>query len=113
VSDAVQWLAARLPAPPVALADRIVAAVRATEAAYRAPGASRTLPTLLGDAGVDLLRSTLRHSGDDVALDLLAADALLTYACEAAAELGDEALARLHEELSPARFAALLEANRE
>lgn len=64
----------------------------------------------LADAGLAALS---RVSGAmperSTAADLLAADALLTYACEAAAEAGAERLDRLIERLDHARFAALLE----
>ncbi len=45
------------------------------------------------------------------AIDLLAADALLTYACEAAAEEGPEALDRFTGSLDFRRFEMLLEPN--
>jgi hypothetical protein len=114
VSDAANWLASRAAAAPPALRARISAAMRAAESRVDVGDAVRvspSLPNLLAEAGLERLRYSLRHPQEaDAALDLLAADALLTYACEAAAELGEEALARLQTELSPARFAALLDA---
>jgi hypothetical protein len=55
----------------------------------------------------------LRNAGAEgdqrsTANELLAADALLTYACEAAAEEGIDALDRLTDELAVERFEALL-----
>lgn len=76
------WLHARVPAPPAALASRIRELV---DAVPRAPGAPHA--DVLLDAGQTLLRQLLgadrtsRHG----AIDLLAADALVTYAFEAAA----------------------------
>ena len=49
--------------------------------------------------------SLASDGGRDVAIDLLAADALLTHACEAAAEAGPEALERLLDAVSPASLA--------
>jgi hypothetical protein len=50
---------------------------------------SETLPEHLADAGVALLRRVLSHpeGGRELALDLLTADALVTYAFEAQAEI--------------------------
>ena len=93
------WLAAREPAPPPALLARMrdtlgIAADRDATDAHEALLASGTalLERLLGDG----------DEGRGTALDLLAADALVTYAFEAAAEdattlasRADAALARL------------------
>jgi hypothetical protein len=96
-----QWLDARRPAPPAALRDRMVeamAAMPATEsmaAAGPAPDADTLdLPAALAGCALHIFASTL-HKWDDRAgaLDLLAADALLTYAFEAAAEQGGSAVA--------------------
>ncbi|MGH7448341.1 MAG: hypothetical protein ACRELT_12315 [Longimicrobiales bacterium] len=69
------------------------------------------------DALADAARSCLRDAlaaGDDraAALHLLAADALITYACEAAADDGPEALAALAEAWSAERLAYLVEAGK-
>ena len=77
------WLAAHSEQPPVALRARLDGILNAPSATPDAPVA----PALL-DAGQTLL-STILGSGStqrDAALDLLAADALVTYAFEAAAE---------------------------
>ena len=71
------WLATRTPAAPPELARRL-AEIVGTEAMEGA-GAN-----LLLERGVTALRSAL--SEPDGALDLLAADALITYAMEAATE---------------------------
>ena len=76
------WLSTREPAPPRRLAARIELAIRA-EAARPTAEASESL--------LEACESLLRHvverpaAGRESALDLLAADALATYAFEAAA----------------------------
>lgn len=104
--DAAGWLEERGAAAPGTLYARMRAAVAAAADA-RAGGA---VPAVLAGAGVDRLRAVLRSGQDrSVAADLLAADALLTAACEAAAERGPAALTTLLDAHGPARFAALLE----
>ena len=78
-----RWLDARAPAPPAALRDRIDAALgddltRESTDVFEAclAAAERLVRTLLGE------NATSRDS----ALDLLAADALVTYAFEASSE---------------------------
>jgi hypothetical protein len=67
------------------------------------------LPSQLGEAALVCLRAALRRADDRAAaLDLLAADALLTYGCEAAAEQEDGAVTRFAESYGPARLARLL-----
>ncbi|MEX0907263.1 MAG: hypothetical protein WD054_02950, partial [Gemmatimonadota bacterium] len=69
-----------------ALQVRMEEAVRELDTA-----AGATLPHVLGEAALACLRAVVPHCDDRAAaLDLLAADALLTYACEVAA--GDAAL---------------------
>jgi len=78
-----EWLAARTPAPPDNLADHL----RRTLGPALAREADEAVVACL-DAAVGLLTS-LRDdpdAGRERALDLLAADALVTYAFEAAAE---------------------------
>lgn len=75
--------------------------------------AEATVPALvaaLGEAAVDRLRIAL-EGGDDraAAYDLLAGDALLTYAFEAAADAGPDAVAACARAFGPARLAELLE----
>ena len=77
------WMAAHGEQPPAALRERLQALVVATPCADGAPVSG----ALLG-AGQALL-ATILHSGTtqrDAALDLLTADALVTYAFEAAAD---------------------------
>lgn len=65
---------------------------------------------LLAEASLVCLRAVLSAVPPKraAALDLLAADALLTYACEAAAEEGATALEALARDYGPAKLAALL-----
>jgi len=97
------WLAARTPAPPDALRERVAALVRSEELLA---GGGATAAELLVRAAERTLRALLR--GDprrrECALDLLAADALVTYGFEAAADapatiepLAHGAMARLSE----------------
>jgi hypothetical protein len=97
-----EWLAERRPPPPPALRTRIAALVGASLARDAADtmgvcldAAERLLETLLaGD-------STTRRS----ALDLLTADALVTYAFEAAGETPGDLVARAADAM--ARIAAI------
>ena len=77
-----QWLEEREPAPPSALASRLGAAVAPFDA-QEAPGADAML-----SAAEALLEELLRGGSlmRGAALDLLAVDALVTYAFEAASE---------------------------
>jgi hypothetical protein len=77
-----RWLDERDPPPPPALAARVRAAVDSPTAPASA------IPTAALDAGVETLAAVL-DEGDATrasAIDLLAADALVTYAFEAAAQ---------------------------
>jgi hypothetical protein len=76
------WLADRTPAPPARLARRIEQAL-----GERVHGDVASAPELCVDAAADLLRDLLVRSatGRESALELLAVDALVTYAFEAAA----------------------------
>jgi hypothetical protein len=123
-TDLDRWLDDRRPAPPPSLRRALESAVTrwASEAdasvAEPAHGAAAGLAAgrvaeRLADAGLAVLgRIAAEPSTRGAALDLLAADALLTYACEAAAEAeahGDAgAVARLTDRLAPGRFDALL-----
>ena len=79
------WLASRTPSPPPRLAARLVAAVPASESPH-----SNDIPGSLIAAAAAILEETVDQPGNErngtAALDLLAADALITYAVEAAAE---------------------------
>lgn len=73
-----EWLATRKPEPPPKLAERLAEIVG--DEAF--DGASTA--DVLIERGIQTLRTAL--SDRDGALDLLAADALITYAMEAAAD---------------------------
>lgn len=105
MSDAARaWLAGRMPAPPAPLRERLEDALaRADDAAG--------VPAVLAEAALARLHDALAL-GDDraAAFELLAADALLTYAFEAAAELGVDTVEALAEAYGPARLATLIAA---
>ncbi len=83
---------------------------RAVAAAMeRAPGGVTAVPERLAEVGLGALSRALGGTNRSAATDLLVADALLTYACEAAAEAGPAALDRLTGALDLTRFATLLE----
>lgn len=78
------WLDARRPAPPPTLRAHLDRRVTPAPAG----GGEGALPDHLAAAGRDLLQRVRSHpaAGRELALDLLAADALVTYAFEAQAE---------------------------
>jgi hypothetical protein len=96
------WLDARRPAPPAELRARVDAALGATLHGDRGDPATACL-----DAAERLVRDLVRENATsrNSALDLLAADALVTYAFEAASERPAELPARAREAMI--RFAAL------
>lgn len=106
---ALDWLEQRQPTPPPALLERMAEAVGAAGASAAASSDVPPIPAVLGTAALDRLRVVLQGPGDRAAaLDLLAADALLTYAFEAAAEIGPEALEATARAFGPDRLATLL-----
>lgn len=129
MSSVLEWLGDRRPEPPDDLAARVLEAVRGSSVAAAgggrdAPDGAVTTapatgvgaedsesdrerrPTLLTAAARARLAEALAHPGRvrDSAFELLVADALLTYACEAALESERplEALTRLLEVGRPA-----------
>ena len=92
--DVVRWLDARRPAPPAALRRRLAGAVEQLPPAPDSP-----LPDYLATLGRHLLSAVTADAaaGRDRALDLLAADALVTYAFEAQADADVAGLATLAE----------------
>lgn len=96
------WLRARTPAPPEPLLTRMGSALRET-------GPGLPLPAALAAAALPRLQAAIAL-GDAraAAYDLLAADALLSYAFEAAAELGLESVSAVAETYGPARIAPLI-----
>lgn len=86
--DLLAWLDQREPAPPSALRARLDRAV---------DDGPELLPEHLARLGRALLAQVAARpaAGRELALDLLAADAFVTYAFEAQAEAGVADLARL------------------
>lgn len=79
MSTAAEWLRARLPRAPEPLVQRMIDALPAGDAA---------VPDALAAGALALYEATVRGAGGrEDALPLLAADALLTHAFEAQAEL--------------------------
>lgn len=89
-TELAAWLDTRRPAPPAALRARLDAALA------DGPG---SLPVRLATLGRELLERVAARpaGGRELALDLLAADALITYAFEAQAEADVAGLAPLAE----------------
>jgi hypothetical protein len=80
------WLAARVPNRPAALAERMSSLVAACPADALAADASMAAAMgTLGTFAVSRVNETT-DATPDLALELLAADAFVTYAFEAAAE---------------------------
>jgi hypothetical protein len=86
--DVVAWLDTRVPAPPGALRARLERMI---------DDSPEPLPEHLARLGRDLLDRVARNpeQGRELALDLLAADAFVTYAFEAQTEAGVQELAPL------------------
>lgn len=103
MSDAVHWLETRHPDAPAALAERMRTALEGVAE----PGVP--VWRVLAEAAMDRLGAALpAAAGRGGALDLLTADALLTHACEAAAEEGPEALQALTRGYGARRLMMLL-----
>jgi len=83
------WLAARQPEPPADLAAKLAQCVDAAPEAVLAGG---SVPEVIGALGTWLLQSVVerQRTAHDTAMDLLAADAFVTYAFEAASEEGTD-----------------------
>jgi hypothetical protein len=77
-----EWLAARAPSAPDVLANRL----------RDLAGTKQCLEGDLPQSLIEIASAAFSHLDDsrDSALELLAADALITYAMEAAAELGND-----------------------
>jgi hypothetical protein len=111
--DARAWLAGRRAGVPPALHARMIAALDEAldDGAPAVPG----VPGALGAAALACLRAALPHCDERAAaLHLLAADALITAACEAAAQDADDAAAAVRAvravcaAYAPARLASLV-----
>jgi hypothetical protein len=99
----LDWFDRRQPGPPFELERRLLRAIE------RLPAAETTVALTLAAGALDALRDAAR-AGDTrrAANDLLAGDALLTYAFEAAAEQGNATLDQLARDFDVGRFEALL-----
>ena len=98
-ADALAWLESRQPAPPFDLGRRLQRAVE------RTASQAVSVPDLFADAAFEALASAARGGAQrSAANDLLTADALLTYAMEAAAESGPDVLAGVLAHLEIKRF---------
>ena len=86
----VAWLRSRVPAPPAGLRTHLEAT---------AGDSAEPLPEHLARLGQEVLARVAREpaGGRELALDLLAADALVTYAFEAQVELDPAGLVPLAE----------------
>ena len=94
-TELAQWLTARRPVPPAALAAHLAAPLA---------DARLALPLHLADLGRTVLAGVAAapEDGRALALDLLAADAFVTYAFEAQAELDPAGLAPLADRIAGA-----------
>ncbi len=100
-SRALAWLDARPEAPPADLRQRMAEALAGVTA--------ETVPGALAEGALSCLQATIAAPQERAtALDLLAADALLTYALEAAAEIGALAIKELTEAYGPGALAEVL-----
>ena len=92
----VTWLAARRPAAPPTLVEPMTRSLG---------DSSASLPEHLALAGRALLDRVLArpNGGRELALDLLAADALVTYAFEAQAELDAGGLVQVAQRIAGGR----------
>ncbi len=95
--EVLAWLAARRPVPPEALRASLEAAVTDAEASPPVP-----LPDQLALLGRRMLGRVAGRPGGgrELAVELLAADAFITYAFEAQAELDVAGLAALAERIA-------------
>ena len=95
-SEVLNWLTARRPAAPPTLVEPMTRWLEDSPA---------SLPDHLAQAGRALLERVLARpeGGRELALDLLAADALVTYAFEAQAEVDAGALVGVAERIAGGR----------
>ena len=87
------WLSSRTPAPPAALATKLH---QCLDGAPDATFAGGSLAEIAGRLGVATLRAAVerQNAGSEAAaMDLLAADAFVTYAFEAASDGGEDVAA--------------------
>lgn len=102
MTEAATWLAAQTEGAPETLRARMLDAI--------ASAAGDDVADTLANAALACLQDVMQDPrGPAAALQLLAADALLTHACAAAAEGGEAALLRFTARFDAARFQLLLE----
>ncbi|MGQ0814467.1 MAG: hypothetical protein ACT4O1_08365 [Gemmatimonadota bacterium] len=102
MTDALSWLKKRIDGAPTQLRERMLASVTDVPD-------NHDLHDRLAEAAMVCLQRAMRgQARRDTALELLAADALLTHAAEAAAEAGSETLAAFASNWNAARFEHLL-----
>ncbi len=102
MTDLARWLDERQPPATPAVRTALEPWLADSDAAL-------PLEDQLAESAMRALETVVARSSErSTATILLAADALLTYACEAAGEAGPEALDRLTRDLSFDRFAQLL-----
>jgi len=99
--DVLTWLDQRRPAPPPVLAAHLAAAAESSPP----PPAREVLAGYLVELGRRLLARVTRApaGGRELALDLLAADAFVTYGFEAQAEAEVDGLTALAERVAGGR----------
>lgn len=85
----LKWFGERTPAPPPALSQKLAECVECAPDSVFAGG---SVAEVAGRLGIVTLQAVVRRQqvAHDGAMDLLAADAFVTYAFEAASEGGDE-----------------------
>ena len=101
------WLDAREPLPPPGLRAHIDRALERHVSSMTGDGES--IVTTLAEAALHALAVAVERCDDRAAAnDLLAADALLTYAMEAAGSMGGEAVEAVARAYGGARLTALI-----
>ena len=106
MSEVSNWLSERITNAPDPLRERML------EALAEVNGGA-TICGQLADASAICLRNAMAEQALRVcAIGLLAADALMTHACEAAAEAGGDELAAFSAAWSAERFEQLLHADK-
>ncbi len=100
-AQALAWLDARPEPAPPELRERMAEALAGVTAG--------TVPGALAEGALSCLQATMAAPQERAtALDLLAADALLTYALEAAAEIGAAAIKEMTAAYGPDALAGML-----
>ena len=101
MSAAAAWLETRIAEAPESLRKKMLDALAGVD--------EPTIYDALAAAAADCLKRALADPTDRArAFDLLAADALLTHACEAAAMAGADTLREFTGKWNPDRFETLL-----